>query len=448
VTDDLISRKTCNAFREFLVKWSLREIADAFRAAEVECDGQYAPPTSGQRRILVEQYYHTLDLSRPEDTRRLVAAFQGILETAQRQSSSAIDRLLDQEAIAELVSHLKNDGLKYELGKVVATSARARQIFGDAASARTISEVTRRNIVDEIRVAKVPWWGRLDEVEFLSRLYDLEALPSNDRRVQAFSGDIWQHRCNNHDWPDDWVFTDSRTDLMHAQDDAFLRFVCLMIHPAVRPEQAEVDGLLAVFNKYLSADRWEIAASGELSGRPVYSGRRQGAAQVHLGPSTETIDVLSDDYVQDLSHKCNDRLAKSDFDGAITTGRTVLEAILAELELRLAGSRGDYKGDLPKQFKKVAKLLKMDDERPDLDDRFKDVVRGLVMVTHGLAPLRNKMGDGHARERKPAPHHARVVVNAAKTVALFLVESYVFQQKKGLLDRVPFAKVKEGISAQ
>ena len=430
MTDELVGRRARNEFREFLVKWSLREITDVFQAAGVECDRDYTPATSGQRRIFVEQHYHTLNLSLPEHARRLIAAFEGILEAAEKRSNSAIDRLLDQQAIAGLVACLKNDGLKYEQGKIVAASPTAKRIYQDSTSAQTISEVTRRNIIDEICVSNVSWAGRLEETEFLSRIYDLTVLPSNDHRVESFSGDIWQHRYNNHDWPNDWVFTDSRIDLLHASDDTFLRFLCLMIHPAARPERAETDSLLTIFNKYLEADHWEITVSSELSGRPVYSGSRQATAQVHLRPSTEPADVLSDEYIQELSNKCDDRLAKGDFDGAITTGRTVLEAILAELEQRLAGARGDYKGDLPKQFKKVAKLLKMDDERPDLDDRFKDVVRGLVTVTHGLAPLRNKMGDGHARERKPAPHHARVVVNAAKTVALFLVESYAFQQRK------------------
>jgi len=442
VTDELISKNTRIKFRELLVKWSLREIVDVFQAAGVQCDREHLPPMSGQRRIFVEQHYHTLELSRPDHARRLVAAFEGILATAGQKPTTAIDRFLDQQTIAELVACLRVDGLKYDKGKIVPTSPTARRIFQDASSPHSISEVTRRNIIDEICVANVWWAGRLDEVEFLSRLYDLEALPSSDRRVESFSGDIWQHRCNNHDWPNDWVFTDSRIDLLHAQDDTFLKFLCLMVHPAVRLEQAEVDGLLAVFNKDLAADNWEIAVSGQLSGRPVYSGRRQATTHVHLPPSTEPIDVLSDEYIQELSTKCDERLANGDFDGAIAAGRTVLEAILGELEQRLAGG-SDHKGDLPKQFKKVAKLLKMDDERPDLDDRFKDVVRGLVMVTHGLAPLRNKMSDAHARERKPAPHHARVVVNAAKTVALFLVESYAFQRKKGSLAPVLSPKAKE-----
>jgi hypothetical protein len=43
------------------------------------------------------------------------------------------------------------------------------------------------------------------------------------------------------------------------------------------------------------------------------------------------------------------------------------------------------------------------------------------------------MSDAHARSYKPAEHHARFVVNAAKTAIDFVVSSYRYQQKKGLL---------------
>lgn len=39
-----------------------------------------------------------------------------------------------------------------------------------------ISEITRRDIRDELRLRNTQWSGRLDEVEFLSRLYPLQAL--------------------------------------------------------------------------------------------------------------------------------------------------------------------------------------------------------------------------------------------------------------------------------
>jgi hypothetical protein len=45
-------------------------------------------------------------------------------------------------------------------------------------SAPHITQVTRRDIFDYIRTDGGPWHGRLEEVTFLARLYDLEALPS------------------------------------------------------------------------------------------------------------------------------------------------------------------------------------------------------------------------------------------------------------------------------
>lgn len=153
--------------------------------------------------------------------------------------------------------------------------------------------------------------------------------------------------------------------------------------------------------------------------------------QIVMLPDTRAVDVMSLAYVHELEVKIDQRVTAGDLEGAITGARTVLEAVLVELEKQLAGAAGDYKGDLPKQFKAVAKLLRIDDKRKDLDDNFKQVARGLVQVVDGLAPIRNKMSDGHARERKPEAHHARVIVNAAKTVATFLVESYLVQRERG-----------------
>ena len=53
-----------------------------------------------------------------------------------------------------------------------------------------ISLLTRRDIVDSMFSEKINWCGRLDETEFLSRLYDLQALPSADARFKAFNGAI------------------------------------------------------------------------------------------------------------------------------------------------------------------------------------------------------------------------------------------------------------------
>ena len=58
----------------------------------------------------------------------------------------------------------------------------------------TISELTRRDIIDYIICAKIRWCGRLEEIEFLNRLFDLQHMPSHDGRFKNAEADIFQHR--------------------------------------------------------------------------------------------------------------------------------------------------------------------------------------------------------------------------------------------------------------
>lgn len=430
---DLISKRTRNEFREFLVGWTLREIETEFDSADMACDKSHAPEVSGQRRSLVEQYYNALDFTKPDDVRRLLTAYASILEKAESTFPTAVGGEEVCRSITRLKAQLSKDGFAFRDGKITAAAAGARVVFE---SRQSVTAITRRAIFDELTVRQVAWWGSLSEPDFLNRVFDLSGLPSFDPRFTTMAGDIRQHRENNLDWDDSWVFSDSRLNLLHASDEVFLRFLREIVHPVVRPDSNEARALVETINTHLSADGWRMVEDGVMSGRPLFSSRRRPSGTVVLPDPAHTTEVLSDEYVRELSDKCDFRLTSNDLEGAVTVARTLLEAVLSELEVRLSGTRGDHKGDLPKQFKGVTKLLRMDDQRPDLDDRFKDVVRGLVMVANGLAPLRNKMSDGHARVRKPAPHHARLVVNASKTISAFLVESYLFQRDHGLLSSV------------
>ena len=84
----------------------------------------------------------------------------------------------------------------------------------------SISEVTRRDIVDFLTAEGVLWYGRLSEIEFLSRIFPLREMPSTDPRPEFTNAqdDIWQHRINNRDWDDDWIFFDKRFKLLSGDD--------------------------------------------------------------------------------------------------------------------------------------------------------------------------------------------------------------------------------------
>jgi very-short-patch-repair endonuclease len=124
---------------------------------------------------------------------------------------------------------------------------------------------------------RIFWGGGMDDAEFLGRLYDLDSLPSVDKRFKSAAGDIFQHRVNNPtDWDDDWVFSDPRFGLAD-NDDALVSFLAEMLHPAVRTDLGEVEQLRDFLNSVLVHDGYEIVQTSDISGAPVFTGRKIGS---------------------------------------------------------------------------------------------------------------------------------------------------------------------------
>ena len=143
----------------------------------------------------------------------------------------------------------------------------------------SVSEVTRRAIIDYLVTARVDWSGRLRDDEFLARLYDLDRLPSDDSRFRSAAADIHQHTVNWSDWEPDWVFFDRRFNLHRASDDEFLAFLCEMVHPVVRANPEEAKELVARVNDALAADNWALVEKQRISERVVYRAVRSDATR-------------------------------------------------------------------------------------------------------------------------------------------------------------------------
>ena len=122
-------------------------------------------------------------------------------------------------------------------------------------------------IIHEINI---PYNGKLAEQDFISRLYDLKSMPSNDSRYKNAEADYYQHRVYNDDWPDNWIFSDSRFELRNGDDETFLKFLCEMFHPFVRDENTDWKQLFDVFNDLIKADGYEFCKINKISGREVY----------------------------------------------------------------------------------------------------------------------------------------------------------------------------------
>jgi len=293
-----------------------------------------------------------------------------------------------------------------------------------------ISEVTHRDIFDALLVEGVSWSGRLEEPDFLNRIFDLRSMESYDGRFNSAYGDIWQHRVNNYDWEDDWLLNDQRFNLLKADDQVFLRFLCEMLHPVVRHDPAEAERLRQTFNQYLKEDGYEIVERTKISGRPVF------AARLQMPSATTAIEFVKETFVSADANYVLQQITRMetaiDEDPALAIGtakelvETCCKTILAEREIEIAGSP-----DLPQLVKQTTKTLALTpDDLPEKAKAAKTIRRllsNLATITQGIAELRNHYGTGHgavATRKGLQPRHAKLAVGAASTLAIFLLETH------------------------
>lgn len=297
--------------------------------------------------------------------------------------------------------------------------------------ANKISEATRRDLIDSLLLEKVQWAGRLEEPDFLARIFDVNALPSKDYRFPNAYRDIWQHRVNNpHDWEDDWIFYDSRFDLLHTDDDLFLTFLCETLHPVVRSDPEEVERLRQTYNLFLGKDGYELVERARMAGRPVFAARQ--ADDVDLTSLKKLKQRVPAGGVSYIARQITRMEASIDADPDLAIGtakelvetvcRTILEARAVEAATTL---------DLAQLVKLTTKELKLTpaDIPDDLAaaDSLRRLLGSLGTITQSLAEIRNKFGTGHgkaANAKGLESRHAKLTVGAAAALTLFLQETH------------------------
>ena len=303
--------------------------------------------------------------------------------------------------------------------------------------ASKITEITRRDIVDLIFLEKINLYGRLEEPEFLSRLWDLDSMPSTDGRYESATGDIWQHTVNNDDWGPGWVFSDSRFNLMRGDDETFLKFLCESIHPVVRPDVIECERLRQLYNNCLHNDGYQISEKIKISGKPVFIGRFIGTS---VSPGIKSAkEVLSGTDAGYVSQQITrmETAVNQDPELAIGTAKELVEtcckSILSECNIEF--SKND---DLPKLVKNTVLQLELTPadipEQARASETIKRLLSNLASITHGIAELRNHYGTGHGKlgaNKGLQPRHAKLAVGAASTLAVFLAETHRMKKANG-----------------
>jgi len=334
---------------------------------------------------------------------------------------------LEEQITARIKTVLESETQDWYTAKILPERERRKDWRAEGSG---VPRDVRTNILDGLRLEHVAWNGELDDVEFLSRIYDLQALPSHDNRFKDAAGDIWQHRFNNDDWDGDWVFSDERFGLTDGPTEQFLRFLCEVVHPVVRPDREEAVKLVSHFNEQLRQVGWEIYEIERIAGRPRFAFR---VITNHGGRAVLRARNVADALDAGWMAKEIERLENGiDRDPALAIGtakeliETCCKTILTKRGVTFTKSE-----DLGELTKKVTKELQLvpegiSDEAKGAEN-IKLVLRNLTQLTNNLSQLRGLYGTGHGRDgnhRGLQPRHARLAVASAVAFIDFVSETY------------------------
>lgn len=185
-------------------------------------------------------------------------------------------------------------------------------------------------------------------------------------------------------------------------------------------------------NKALGADRLAVVIVG---GKAVLT-ERQGAGGI-VEPFIRKVATLDFDTVQMEIARALPNL-ESDPEDAVTAACSLIEAVCRSILVELALPLPPKK-DIDGLIRAVQEPLGLSPGRTDLPSEIEADIRqtlgGLTSVAKGIGALRTHGGDAHGREkgfRRIDARIARLAINAASSLALFLIETWERREHRAL----------------
>lgn len=180
----------------------------------------------------------------------------------------------------------------------------------------------------------------------------------------------------------------------------------------------KLENVVNYLNKYLQYDGFELTGIGTTY-RLVEAGGTAPVTEI-FGSTTLSLPNVKADFERALSS------IESDPAGAITSACSTLESVAKYI---LDGLGKPYPKDQSIQPLVSATLRELT-LAPDQysEAEIKRILGGLVNIPAGIGVLRTKYGDAHGKGTQFTqllPRHARLAVNAASTIGLFLLETYL-----------------------
>ncbi|MDX7952133.1 abortive infection family protein [Lichenihabitans sp. Uapishka_5] len=228
--------------------------------------------------------------------------------------------------------------------------------------------------------------------------------------------------------------TEALRGIFSQEDEATLmRIIVAVCDPrGYLKEREKGPAVVARLNAALEPDGYEIMV---INGKPRVAKRTATGAIVNA--MAEKTALLDFDTVQRDIERAQKGLS-DDPEVTVTAACSLIESvcrsILIELDLPLP-----LKKDIDGLIRAVQEPLGLSPGRtdlpPEIEGDVRQVLGGLTSVAKGIGALRTHAGTAHGREkgfRRVDPRIARLAVNAAGSIALFLIETWEQRQHRAL----------------
>lgn len=221
-------------------------------------------------------------------------------------------------------------------------------------------------------------------------------------------------------------FTEDLLNQINHGKDGFKRIVSItetLLDPRdYVGHEDKLDNVVNHLNEYLKYDGFELTRIGTTY-RLVETGGTASVTEI-FGSTTLSLPNVKADFDRALSS------IESDPAGATTSACSTLESVAKSI---LDGLGKPYPREQSIQ-PLVSAILRELTLAPDQysETEIKRILGGLVNIPAAIGVLRTRYGDAHGKGTEFAqllPRHARLAVNAASTIGLFLIEVYLDRRR-------------------
>lgn len=135
-----------------------------------------------------------------------------------------------------------------------------------------------------------------------------------------------------------------------------------------------------------------------------------------------SVKMIDREYIVNLSDRAMQDVLNGNYDSALTKSRTLLEEVFCYV-IEKKDEKPLKGGDIKKLHNQVKQLYNMHQNK-DIDKRINDLLSGLEKILSSITEMRNIGSDSHGvgiKRISITTHHARLFVNAAMTMADFIL---------------------------